>query len=143
MEPPEKLLIVPDEFDLDHAGCCADGRNVWIASQIVTGLGQTRDFICTFWFDDDGQLVAHRIDEVGMRGAYDKETGRKTWASHVEAVGDIDPQPFWVRPFSVKFADRAFGLIPEKMDDGDWHVIFEPENTMAVYAPWDSGEYDT
>ena len=143
MGPPEKLLIVPDEFHLDHAGRCADGRNVIITTQLIFGAAQTRDFICTFWFDDDEKLLAHRIDEVGMRGAYEKETGKRIWASHVEAVGRIVPQPFWVKPFSVDFADRVFGLVPELMEDGDWRVIFEPGNTMAFFAPWDSGEYDT
>jgi hypothetical protein len=142
-QPPEKLLIVPDEFHLDHAGRCADGRFVIITSQLIFGAEQTRDFICTFWFDAEGALVEHRIDEVGMRGAYETDHGKKIWAAHADAVGQIEPEPFWVRPFEVELAGRSFGLIPELMDDGEWHVIFEPGNTMAFYAPWDSGEYDT
>ncbi|MBI3440179.1 MAG: hypothetical protein HY054_16265 [Proteobacteria bacterium] len=143
MKPPEKLLIVPDEFHLDDAGRCADGRNVIMTTQLIPSVGQTKDFICTFWFDNGGHLVAHRIDEVGIRGAYDEDGAKRIWASHADAVGVIDPQPFWVKPFSVDFDGQAFGLIPEQTEDGEWQVIFEPGNTMAFYAPWDSGEYDT
>lgn len=144
MGPPEKFLIVPDEFHLDYAGRCADGRFVIITSQISPGTPkQTRDFICTFLFNDDGRLVEHRIDEVGERGTYDVGAGKKLWIEHADAVGVITPEPFWVRPFSVDFVGMAFGLIPEKVDDGEWQVIFEPGNTMAFYAPWDEGGYDT
>lgn len=141
--PPDKVLLVPDDYHLGHAGRCADGRNVLVASQLTFAAPQTRDFVCTFWFDSEGRVVEHRIDEVGIRGEYNEDDGRKIWDSHILAVGAIDPQPFWVKPFSIQFADQAFGFIPREMDNGEWQVTFEPGNTMAFYAPWDSGEYDT
>ncbi len=103
----------------------------------------TRDFICTFWFDDDGNLVQHRIDELGVREGYDRSAAENIWNAHLSDVGELDPAPFWVRPFSVEFAGFSFGLIPREMDEEEWQVTFEPGNTMAFYEPWDSGEYDT
>lgn len=143
MSAPDKLLLVPDEFHLNHAGRCADGRSVLVAAQLAFGLIPTRDFVCTFWFDANGGLVQHRIDELGVRGEYEKDGAEKIWSARLGEVGEIEPVAFWVRPFSVKFAGFYFGLIPEQTDDGDWQVAFQPGNTMAFYAPWDTGEYDT
>lgn len=115
-----------------------------IASQWLFGANPTTDFICTFWFDSDGGLTAHRIDQIGIRGAYDDAKVDTLFANHIETAGPLEPIGFWVRPFAVDAHGTTFGFIAEQIEDSDeWQVIFRPGNTMAFYEPWDSGDYDT
>jgi hypothetical protein len=144
MSAPERVLLVPDDYHLANCGQAADGRFVLIASQMIWDGASTTDFVCTFRFDTDGRLVAHRIDRIGVRGRDGENDFAATIADHIQSAGPLDAVEFSVRPFSVTEHGAPFGLIAEQHDEtGEWTVTFQPGNTMAFFEPWDSGDYDT
>lgn len=142
-QAPEKIRLVPDDWHIDNVGRLADGRLFWVVGQLDPADGATKDFVCTFVFSTDGQLVEHSIELIGVRGAYPAGSGDSATDRHLEALGGHVVTDVWVRPFSVESNGTVFGLIPRQTEDGEWRVEFMPGNTLSFYAPWDAGEYDT
>jgi hypothetical protein len=54
---PEKIRLMPDEWHIRNVGRLGDGRLFFVDSQLDYVAGATRDFVCTFLFDQDGHLV--------------------------------------------------------------------------------------
>lgn len=121
----------------------SDGNLFLVDSQLVSASGSTKDFVCTFIFDQDGHLVKHVIELVGVRGAYPKGIVGKLIDQHVVTIGSMKRTAIWVRPFRVESHGVLFGLIPRQLKDGGWRVEFMPGNTLSFYPPWEAGEYDT
>jgi hypothetical protein len=142
-DAPDKIRLVPDGYHVDDVGRLGDGRQYFVSIQLNFSGGETRDFVCTFLFDNDGKLVSHTIDLVGVRGAYDKAAVTELYTRHLAALGERTVEEVWLRPFSVTSHGLAFGLIANYDDESGWRVEFMPGNTMSFYPPWDSGEYDT
>ena len=140
---PEKIRLIPDSWHIRHVGRVADGRLFWVASQLDSTGGATKDFVCTFIFDQDGGLFEHSIELIGVRGSYPDDSFTKSLDRHVAALGDCAVTDIWVRPFSIQGHGTEFGLIPRQTEGGGWRVEFMPGNTLSFYAPWESGEYDT
>jgi hypothetical protein len=101
------------------------------------------DFICTFIFNQSGDLFGHSIESIGVRGTYPNERVGAIIGQHLAALGDRTIRDIWVQPFSVESNGATFGLIPRKTEAGEWRVEFMPGNTLSFYPPWEAGEYDT
>jgi hypothetical protein len=140
---PEKIRLIPDEWDLRNVGRVRDGRLFFVQGQLDYIDGVTRDFVCTFIFDSDGRLVDRSIELIGTRGAYPEDSVSSAMRRHLATLGDYMRTDIWVRPFSIESHDAVFGLIPRKTDSGEWRVEFMPGNTLSFYSPWEAGEYDT
>ena len=143
IEPPEKIRLVPDSWHIRNVGRLSDGRLFWVDSQLDYVNGVTTDFVCTFVFDPEGQLVGHSVELIGERGSYPNGSVGAAIERHLAALGDQPVTNIWVRPFSIESHGRTFGLIPRQTSDGEWRVEFMPGNTLSFYAPWETGEYDT
>jgi hypothetical protein len=107
-------------------------------------------------FDDAGELIEDRIEDLGTRGDLGLDgrlPGNKALESRAidEAInrrlgelGDFSFDDIKIRPFEINRFDTRFGFIAvEPEEEGeDWCVEFHPGNFMAFYPPWD-GYYDT
>jgi hypothetical protein len=140
---PEKIRLIPDEWHIDKVGRLSDGRLFWVVGQLDPAGGATKDFVCTFVFSADGQLVEHSIELIGVRGTYPAGSGESAMGRHFEALDEHVVTDIWVRPFSVGNNGTVFGLIPRQTEHGEWRVEFMPGNTLSFYAPWGASEYDT
>jgi hypothetical protein len=140
---PEKIRLIPDDWHIQHVGRRVDGRLFWVDGQLDPAGGATKDFVCTFIFDQDGRLIEHSIELIGVRGSYPEGSVGIAMDRHIAAVGDLVATDIWVRPFSVEKNNAVFGLIPRQTEDGEWRVEFMPGNTLSFFAPWEAGEYDT
>ena len=140
---PGKIRLVPGDLHIRHVGRLADGRLFWVTSQLDQAPEGTKDYVCTFVFNDDGEVLGHNIELIGVRGAYPTESVGIAVQKHVTALGAHTVEAIWVRTFSVDVNGVEFGLIPRLLDDGEWRVEFMPGNTLSFYAPWEEGEYDT
>jgi hypothetical protein len=140
---PEKIRLIPDQWRIRDVGRLSDGRLFFIDSQLESGGGSTRDFVCTFIFDKDGRLDEHSIESIGERGAYRDGAVGRAIRRHVAALGNRILTDIWVRPFSVDSNGTVFGLIPRKTEAGSWRVELMPGNTLSFYPPWEAGKYDT
>ena len=140
---PDKVRLIPDQWHIHNVGSLSDRRLFLVDSQLEFGNGVTRDFVCTFIFDADGRLVEHSIELVGDRGAYPCENVGRLISRHLAALGDRALGEIWVRPFRVQSHGTVFGLIPRRVENGEWCVEFMPGNTLSFYPPWEACEYDT
>ena len=140
---PEKIRLVPDDWHIQHVGRLIDGRLFWVDGQLNPTGGVTKDFVCTFIFDQDGGLMEHSIELIGVRGSCPGRSVAMAMDRHVAALGDHSATDIWVRPFSVDSNNTVYGLIPRQTEGGEWRVEFMPGNTLSFYAPWEAGEYDT
>jgi hypothetical protein len=140
---PEKIRLIPDQWHMRNVGRLPDGRLFFVGSQLQYNGGVTRDFVCTFIFENDGHLVDHSIELIGARGTYPNGGVSRAMRQHLAALGDCTRTDVWVRPFSVESNDTIFGLIPRKTESGEWRVEFMPGNTLSFHPPWEAGEYDT
>lgn len=140
---PERIRLIPDQWHIHNVGRLSDGRLFFVDSQLDAAGGVTKDFVCTFIFDQDGHLVEHSIELVGDRGAYPEGSVSMLISRHLAALGDRALTDIWVRPFRVESSGTVFGLIPRRIEHGGWRVEFMPGNTLSFYPPWEAGEYDT
>jgi hypothetical protein len=142
--PPEKIRLIPDNWHILHVGHLADGRLFWVDGQLEFSGGKTKDFVCTFIFDQDGRLAENSIELIGVRGSYPDGNAAKAMARHLAALGQYTRSDIWVKPFRVESNGVEFGLIPRQTESGgEWRVEFMPGNTLSFYPPWEAGEYDT
>lgn len=142
-DPPEKINLVPDRWHIRHVGRLGDGRMFFIARQLLSIPPATMDFACTFIFDDDGRLIEHAIEEIGVRGQYAHGHSDAVMARHLSRVLGIRRSAIKIRLFTVRHQNADFGMIPRRIDDGSWRVEFMPGNTLSFFPPWEAGGYDT
>jgi hypothetical protein len=141
---PERIRLVPDGYRITHAGRLRDGRLFWVDLQLASFSGVARDYVCSFIFDQDGQLSSHDIEPLGERGSYPSErAARARLDGHLAAMGDRTVADIWIHLFTVESDGLKFGLVPREVRGGEWVVDFVPGYTLMFYAPWDAGEYDT
>jgi hypothetical protein len=140
---PEKIRLIPDKWHIHNAGRLADGRLFFVDAQLHFAGNATKDFVCTFIFDHDGQLVEHSIELMGVRGTYSRGSVESAMNRHLAALGERVIADIWVRPFNVESNGTVFGLIPRQSENGEWRVEFMPGDTLSFYPPWEAGEYDT
>ena len=146
---PEKIPIAHDDHHARHVGKTRDGRQFFLTTPFCPG---ETDFIALYLFDDDGNLLEARIDELGRRGdsrlpgnvKRHDASEQKLIAQRLAELGEVSFETIEVKPFSIERRGVTFGLILQEPDDPDepWSVIVEPGDYMAFYPPWD-GDYDT
>lgn len=140
---PEKIRLIPDIWHIHNVGYLSDGRRFFVDSQLDYQGGVTKDYVCTFVFDEDGVLVEHVIELIGERGAYPDGSVADAIDRHLRVIGERTIHDISVRPFSVESDGAIFGLIPRQTETGEWRVEFMPGNTLSYFPPWEDGEYDT
>ena len=140
---PEKIHLIPDEWDIHNVGRLSDGRLFFVDGQLDYAAGKTRDFVCTFLFDRSGSLTDHTIELIGTRGSYPAGAADAAKTRHLEALGSFTRMDIRVRPFSIESDGAIFGLIRRRLPSGEWRVDFMPGNTLSFYPPWEAGGYDT
>lgn len=135
--PPEWILIEHDDYHARYVGRTEDGKQLFLAP-----IFTKNDFIALFLFNDAGDLVDSRVEDLGPRETLDLELARTRRDECLARLGEIEYQAIRVKPFAVEHHGEMMGLIPSKYDDY-WTVEVLPGNVMAFHEPWDSGEYDT
>src|SRR2546423_11749388 len=121
---PEKIRLIPDNWRIQYVGRLADRRLFWVDAQLDPAGGATKDFVCTFVFDEDGHSIDHSIELIGVRGSYPSGKVANAIDQHLAALGDRTITDIWVRLFSVASNNTVFGLIPRQTEGGGWRVEF-------------------
>jgi hypothetical protein len=137
MGAPEIVFIEHDDYHAQDIGHAANGLQFFFPP-----IFSNVEFVVLFLFNQSGDLVESKIEDLGPRDSYDKEHARAVkaeWLSQLEPLeyGDIQ-----VKPFAVEHNGTMMGLIPTKYPDC-WVVEVLPGNVMAFSEPWDSGVYET
>lgn len=143
LSAPEKIRLIPDRFKIRNVGRTNDAQLFWIDSQLDSDGRSTRDFVCTFIFDADGNLIQHSIELIGVRGNYAGGKVGESINRHLSALGGRTITDIRIRLFSVESTGALFGLIAREAAPGRWRVEFMPGNTLSFYPPWEAGGYDT
>ena len=60
----QKIRLVPDRRHLKNVGQLDDGSNFWIDAQLCSVGQDTRDFVATYVFDADGNLISNEIRDL-------------------------------------------------------------------------------
>lgn len=136
---PEIISIEHDDYHASLIGRTADGRQFFVAPIFVPGGDE---FVNLFLFDDEGNLLESRIENLGPRETFDIEKARALRGEWLAQLGELEYQDIRVKPFAVEQGGEMFGMIPTKYEDY-WVVEVLPGNVMAFTEPWDSGIYDT
>lgn len=145
--PPQLIAINHDEYHAKHIRRTSDGRQFFltISFEPETDRSAGEEFVALFLFDAQGKLLEAKIDRFGPRATMDDAKRRATYEKRLRELGKVAFQRIEVAPFSVRRFGTEFGLIPRPPEEKDdpWAVELQPGNSMAFFAPWDSGDYDT
>lgn len=142
-----KVRLIPDRYRLTDLGQLDDGNYFWIDLQIANEGRETRDFMATYYFDSNGDLIGHKIKDLGLRSSPDALSARETIEHEKTRIGEWDRKDFWVRPFSINSHGLVFGLVVRERQAGELEgfqaVDAMPGWTLMFYPPWEDGQYDT
>jgi len=146
-EKPNKIAINNDDYSAKHIGITKDGFQFFLTTPFEPA-GKDKnggEYIALFKFDREGNLADYTIDDLGPRSFCDKDACKEKYYSRLSELGEVEYCRIEVKPFSVKFKNIDFGLIPREPEDEEdiWAVELLPGNYMAFFEPWDSGDYDT
>jgi len=146
---PERIPISHDDYHAKYVGRTHDGRLFFLTTPFCMG---GPDFVALYLFDEDGDLLEARIDELGSRkdaslsGNMKQQDARdqQLLAQRLAELGNVSFESIEVKPFAIERNGVTFGLIVQEPEDDEepWSVIAEPGNYMAFFPPWD-GDYDT
>ena len=137
MGPPELIYIEHDDYHAQYIGVPAGGLQFFFAP-----IFSDHEFITLFLFNEEGDLVESKIEDLGPRSSCDYDHARTVRAEWLAQLEPFEYQGIQVKPFAVEHNGEMMGLIPTKYPEY-WVVEVLPGNVMAFAAPWDSGEYDT
>jgi len=75
MSKPDLIAIEHDEYHAKHIGQLSDGRQFFLTTPFVPAIGGSagREFVALFLFDEHGQFLEARIDDLGTRAELDKK----------------------------------------------------------------------
>ena len=140
---PEKVHLIPDDYHLTHVGSLSDERLYWIDVQLSSDRDtrDTQDFVCVYIFNLDGELIAHKITDLGYRSS-PLFSASKIIEQELARLPNPRSRNIWVRPFSVEEHGLTFGLVVRDEEDNPV-VDAVPGMTLMFYAPWVEGGYDT
>ena len=143
-EPPKIIAICHDDYHAKTVGTTPDGRQFFLTYPFVP-LGH--DFVALYLFDEEGQLLEAKIEDLGPRDSIDQERFEDMLKLRLRELGEVTFGDISVAPFSVERFGIEFGLIAEGPEDPEdeeahWWVTVQPGDYMAFYPPWD-GDYDT
>ena len=136
MGPPELIRIEHDDYHAEYIGRTATGLQFFFPP-----IFGKHEYITLFLFNDDGDLVESRIEDLGPRTTFDPEKARSIRDKWLE---ELKPEfeDIVIKPFAVECDGEMMGLIPTKHNDY-WVAEVHPGNVMAFSKPWDRGDYDT
>jgi len=140
--PPELISIEHDDYHAQYVGRTQQGQQFFITGPFIADVNQDRtylrrEFLAVFLFDQAGDLVDSRVEEVSKNSDY-----LNLEAKRLAELGNFEFGGIKVKPFAVEHHGVMMGLIPNK-HYGRWWVELLPGNFMAFHEPWDDGEYDT
>jgi len=146
-----KIRLVPDKWHLQDVGMLDNGAMYWIDVQLNSEGGDTRDFVATYAFDLDGNLIWNEIEDLGLRSESRRRDVSTIISRQREKLGPGQIADISVHPFSVNAYGLVFGLMVRKPepDDGDPQddqgpfVDAMPGWTLMFYPPWEEGLYST
>jgi len=147
--PPKTIALNHDEYQAEHVGRLADGRQFFLTTPFVpaveVGSATGREFIALYVFDKAGQLQSATIDDFGPRVTLDEVARRIRRDELLASLGPLKYQRIKMAPFRIEMFGVEFGLIPQPPEEPgeDWSVIVEPGNYICFFPPWTSGDYDT
>ena len=139
MGAPELIYIEHDDYHARFIGRTANGLQFFFPPIFVPGGDE---FVVLFVFNESGDLVESKIENLGPRETFDVEHARAVRAEWLAQLGPLEFGDIQVKPFAVEHSGEMMGLIPERCPDY-WVVQVLPGNVMAFTEPWDSGVYDT
>jgi hypothetical protein len=144
MGAPQFVLIAHDDYHAQNVGRTEDGLQFFVTSLFVPALFDNpgNEFIAVFLFNDDGDLVESKIDELGPRSKLDLDKARALKRTRIDELGEKEFGDIVIKPFAVEHYGEMMGFLPSKYE-GRWAVELHPGNFMSFSEPWDSGEYDT
>ena len=146
-----KIRLIPDEWHLKNVGRLDNGALYWIDVQLSSEDDDTRDFVATYVFDLDGNLIWNDIEDLGLRSESRRRGFSTIVSQHRDKLGPGQIADISVHPFSVNAHGLVFGLVvrkPEPDDDDlqndqDPFVDAMPGWTLMFYPPWEEGLYAT
>lgn len=145
--PPKTVTLDHDDDSARYAGRMKDGRQFFLTTPFVPGVGDTegREFLALYVFDKGGTLLSATIDDLGPRETMDEPAREARRDLLLASLGPIKSQRIKVTPFRIEMFGVEFGFIPQPPEEAgeDWSVIVEPGNYMCFWPPWTSGDYDT
>jgi hypothetical protein len=145
---PDRILIVPDEWDTSMVGTAEDGRRFFLTQPFDPGRAE---YAAIFYWNADGSYNSIVVTDLGSRDDLDRATVDAAIAKLKEQLGNFTIEQISVAPFSEKHDGIDFGLVPYaghdpaelglSATDPAWVSVL-PGDYIAYYWPWD-GEYDT
>ena len=84
---PEKIRLIPDRH-IRNVGRLNNGHLFFVDSQLKWSRDATTDFVCTFVFDEQGQLIRHLIEPMGVRDKASIDRVREAVKRHISALGE-------------------------------------------------------
>ncbi len=143
---PETFPIRQDDYHAKHIGRTADGNQFFLTTPFVAANDEEPgcEFIALFLFDQNGNLIETKIDNLGPRATMDRNEAGRLFNERLASLGRVEFCHIQVAPFQLHRFDTIFGLIPREPEDEDdeRYIELHPGNYMAFYPPWD-GYYDT
>jgi hypothetical protein len=145
-QAPEIIAINHDDYYAKHVGWTADDRQFFLTTPFIpaTRPGGGREFLALYLFDEEGNLLEARIDDLGTRAELDIDQARRLRDQWLQELDPVEFDDIEVKPFQLDRFGTTFGLSPHppEEEDEDWWVTVEPGDYMAFNPPWD-GQYDT
>jgi hypothetical protein len=145
--PPDLVTIDHDDYHASRIGHTGNGRQFFVTTPFVPALASQagREFLAVYIFDENGDLLDARIDDLGPRSTLNRTEARQLLDRRMEELAPLEYGRIQIKPFAVERFGITFGLVlrsPEEPGDS-WWVEVQPGNYMAFHEPWDSGIYDT
>ncbi len=153
-QPPSHIPINHDDFHAEFVGHTSDNRQFFLTNPFISKSDKNhgRTFLALYIFDDAGNLLEAKIEDLGTRQTPKLAPGNKLdirangWIMRrwLNNLGNCSFGNIRIKPFRLKRFEVEFGLIPQTPEEngGNWSVNVEPGVYMKFYSPW-NGEYFT
>ena len=143
----QKLRLIPDRYHLADVGPLENGNNYWIDVQLNSEGRDTRDFVATYVFDTVGELIQHKITDLGLCSDPNALPANAMVKQERERIGAKERRGIWGRPFAIQTFGLVFGLVVRDPQQGEIEgyqaVDAMPGWTLMFYPPWEDGLYNT
>jgi hypothetical protein len=137
-EIPERILMVPDDWQTQYVGTLEDGRHFFLTNPFQPGIAE---YVAVFYWNADGSYDSMVVDDLGARDDLEQGDYDVAMQARLDSLGDYTLEQISVAPFQEEHDGVPFGLIPFQSDGYTW-VSVMPGDYVAYSWPWD-GVYDT
>src|SRR5213083_3094538 len=112
MSKPDLIAIEHDEYHAKRIGYLPDGRQFFLTSPFVPAIGGSagREFVALFLFDEHGQFLEARRDDLGTRAELDMQRASSVYEQRLAELGEVEFCRIEVQPFEVERFGTTFGL---------------------------------